>query len=124
VFKAIKKRGARDLSDAELRAKVGGPDGLFREESASAMYARQRPMCWLAGVPPRPNIGRRSDRGRLTMARLPTIWAERSADEGTDQLCQLADKVGKKLKGENYSQIPQLEYAGQRDQAPIFRPFA
>jgi hypothetical protein len=37
---------------------------------------------------------------------------------------QLADRVGKKLKSGNYSQIPQLEYAGQRDQAPIFRPFA
>jgi hypothetical protein len=37
---------------------------------------------------------------------------------------QLAEKVGKKLKGENYAQIPQLEYAGQRDLASIFRPFA
>ena len=36
---------------------------------------------------------------------------------------QLADKTGKKLKIGSFAQIPQLEYAGQRDQASIFRPF-
>jgi hypothetical protein len=35
----------------------------------------------------------------------------------------LAQRVGERLKTGRFSQIPQLEYAGQRDQSPIFQPF-
>jgi hypothetical protein len=41
VFKAIKKLRGQDLTDAELRAKVG-----------DLMYARPRPMCCLPGAAP------------------------------------------------------------------------
>ena len=36
---------------------------------------------------------------------------------------QLAQKAGNKLKTAVFAQIPQLEYAAQRDKEPIFRPF-
>lgn len=36
---------------------------------------------------------------------------------------ELADRVAARLGAEGFAQIPQLECAGQRDQAQIFRPF-
>ena len=123
VFKAIKKLQGQDLTDAELRAKVGDLMTSFEKKRFGDVRTTEANVL-LAGCRPDQTSADARISGDYHGAF--TYYLAEAIQQAKGQISyrQLADKVGKKLKGENYSQIPQLEYAGQRDLAPIFRPFA
>jgi metacaspase-1 len=123
VFKEIKKLRDNDLSDDALRAKVGELMASFEKKRFGDVKTTEANVL-LAGCRPDQTSADARISGDYHGAF--TYYLAEAIQQAKGQISyrQLADKVGKKLKGENYSQIPQLEYAGQRDQAPIFRPFA
>ena len=123
VFKAIKKLRGQEVTDAELRAKVGDLMASFEKKRFGDVRTTEANVL-LAGCRPDQTSADARISGDYHGAF--TYYLAEAIQQAKGQISyrQLADKVGKKLKGENYSQIPQLEYAGQRDQAPIFRPFA
>jgi metacaspase-1 len=122
VFRELKKLRGQELTDAELRSKVADLMASFEKKRFGNVRTKETNVL-LAGC--------RSDQTSAD-ARIAgeyhgafTYYLADAIQRAKGQITyrQLADKVGKKLKGGNFSQIPQLEYAGQRDQAPIFRPF-
>jgi hypothetical protein len=123
VFKEIKKLRGKDLSDTELRAKVGDLMASFEKKRFGDVRTTESNVL-LAGCRPDQTSADARIAGEYHGAF--TYYLAEAIQQAKGQISyrQLADRVGKKLKSGNYSQIPQLEYAGQRDQAPIFRPFA
>jgi metacaspase-1 len=122
VFRELKRLRGQELTDAELRSKVADLMASFEKKRFGNVRTKETNVL-LAGC--------RSDQTSAD-ARIAgeyhgafTYYLANAIQQAKGQITyrQLADKVGKKLKGGDYSQIPQLEYAGKRDQAPIFRPF-
>lgn len=123
VFKQIKKLRGQDLSDAELRAKVGDLMASFAKKRFGDVRTTEANVL-LAGCRPDQTSADARILGDYHGAF--TYYLAEAIQQAKGQISyrQAAEKTGKKLKSGNYSQIPQLEYAAQRDQAAIFRPFA
>jgi metacaspase-1 len=123
VFKEIKKMRGKDLSDTELRAKVSDLMASFEKKRFGDVRTTESNVL-LAGCRPDQTSADARIAGEYHGAF--TYYLAEAIQQAKGQITykQLADKVGKKLKSGSFAQIPQLEYAGQRDQTPIFRPFA
>ena len=123
VIREMKKLRGQELTDAELRSKVADLMSSFEKKRFGDVRATEANVL-LAGC--RSNQTSADARIAGEYHGAFTYYLADAIQQAKGQITyrQLADKVGKKLKGGSYSQIQQLEYAGQRDQAPIFRPFA
>jgi metacaspase-1 len=123
VFREIQKVRGQDLSDAELRAKVGDLMASFEKKRFGDVRTTEANVL-LAGC--RPDQTSADARLAGDYHGAFTYYLAEAIQQAQGQLSyrQLAEQVGQKLKRGSFAQIPQLEYAAQRDQAPIFRPFA
>jgi metacaspase-1 len=123
VFRQIKKLRGPDLSDAELRAKVGDLMASFEKKRFGDLRTTEANVL-LAGCRSDQTSADAHIQGDYHGAFTYYLVEAIQQAQGQISYRQLAEATANKLKGGNYSQIPQLEYAAQRDQASIFRPFA
>ncbi len=122
VFQGVKALRGQDLTDEELRNKILGLTIAFKKERFGAVRTHESNVL-LAGCRPDQTSADAHIAGDYHGAF--TYYLAETIQEARGQLTyrQLAQKVTKKLKG-SYTQKPQLEYAGKRDLAPVFQPFA
>jgi hypothetical protein len=122
VFKELKKMGGQNLTDDDLRKKVGELMASFEKKRFGNVHTSEMNIL-LAGC--RPDQTSADARIANDYHGAFTYYLAEAIEQAQGKITyrQLAESVGKKLKGGGYSQIPQLEYAGQRDQVPAFQPF-
>jgi len=122
VFKELKKLRGQDLTDDELRKEVGELMVSFEKKRFGDVRTNETNVL-LAGCRSNQTSADAKIAGDYHGAF--TYYLAEAIQQAKGQITyrQLAQRVGKKLKSGRFLQIPQLEYAGQRDQSPIFQPF-
>jgi metacaspase-1 len=122
VFKELKQLRGQDLTDDQLREKVGQLMASFERKRFGNVHTSETNVL-LAGCRPDQTAADAKIAGDYHGAF--TYYLAEAIQQASGRITyrQLAQRVGEKLKSGRFSQIPQLEHAGQRDQSPIFQPF-
>ena len=122
VLRELKKARSEDLPDAELHKKVRELMMSFDKKRFGDVRTTEANVL-LAGCRPDQTSADAKIAGDYHGAF--TYYLAEAIQQAGGQITyrQLAQKAGNKLKTAVFAQVPQLEYAAQRDKEPIFRPF-
>lgn len=122
VVRALLELRARELTEDELRQRVSDLMAAFEKKRFGDVQVNEANVL-LAGCQANQTSADARIAGEYHGAF--TYYLAEAIQQANGQITyrELAEKIGKRLKGGNFSQAPQLEYAGQRDRATIFRPF-
>lgn len=122
VFNELKRVRGQDLSDDQLREKVRRLMVSFQKKRFGDVRAREN-IVLLAGCRPDQTAADARIAGDYHGAFTYCLAEAIRQTDGRMTYRQLIQRVGERLQSGRFSQIPQLEYAGQRDQSLIFQPF-
>ena len=122
VVKALLDLRARELTEDDLRQRVSDLMAAFEKKRFGDVQANEANVL-LAGCQANQTSADARIAGEYHGAF--TYYLAEAIQQANGQITyrELAEKLGKRLKGANFSQVPQLEYTSPRDRAPIFRPF-
>lgn len=122
VFTELKQLRGQPLTDDDLRKKVGELMASFEKKHFGSVHTSETNVL-LAGCRPDQTSADARIAGDYHGAF--TYYLAEAIQKANGQITyrQVAQRVGEGLRSGRFTQIPQLEYAGQRDQSPIFQPF-
>lgn len=122
VFNKVQQLRGRELTEAEMRGFIDKLIAFFRKKRFGDVRTSEANIL-LAGCRSDQTSADAHIGGGYHGAFTYCLAQEIEEAQGQLTYRQLAERTGQKLKGGFFEQEPQLEYAGQRDNAAIFRPF-